>query len=56
MVDGGDEGVEQARIMAPAVEVAESLEQLLGVLAAQIVGPLDPESQQLPGDGRADVG
>jgi hypothetical protein len=55
MIDGGDKRVEQAGIVAPAVEVAQPLEELLGILSSQVAGPLDSDLQQLPGDSRADV-
>jgi len=56
VVHHGDERVQEARIVALAVEVAEALEQPLGVLPPQVVGPLDAEPDQHAGHGRPDVG
>src|SRR3954468_21198554 len=56
VIDGGDEGVEQAGDVATAVEVAQPTKELLRILPAQVVGLLDAESHQLTGDGGADVG
>src|SRR5688572_179295 len=56
VVDGGHERVEQARIVAAPVEVAQPTEQPLWILPAQVARLLDAQAHQLLCDGRADVG
>src|SRR5215218_3851160 len=56
VVDGCDERVEQARVVAPAVERTQALEQLLAVVAAQLVDRRDAQPFELARDGGADVG
>src|ERR1700712_6054493 len=54
-LDGRDERVEQAGVVAAPVERAEALEELVRVAAAQVVGARDVEALKLARDGRADV-
>src|SRR3954469_2160259 len=54
--DGGDEGVQQARVVPAAVERAQALEKLLGGLAREVAGPLDSEPDELARHRRPDVG
>src|SRR4051812_8793754 len=54
--DGCHEGVQQAGVVAAAVERAQALEQLLAVLAREVGRLLDAQPSQLAGDGRPDVG
>lgn len=56
VVDRGDDGVEQAGVVAIAVERAEAREERLCVLPPQILRPRDAEAEELPGDRRADLG
>jgi hypothetical protein len=56
VIHDGHERVQQARIVAAAVKVAEALEQALAILPPQILGPLDAEPDQHPGYGRPHIG
>src|SRR3954454_21751863 len=53
---GGDERVEQAGIEPPGLDGAQALEQLLAVLAREVLGALDAEPDQLARHRRPDVG
>src|SRR4051812_35805324 len=55
VVDGGDERVEQAGVVALGVERAEALEELLPVAPAQVVDAGDVEALELARHRRADV-
>src|SRR5882672_10291155 len=55
VVHDGDEGIEQAWVVAVAVERAEAREQLLSILAAQVVERVDAEPLEDAGDRRPDV-
>src|SRR3982751_1253788 len=52
----GDERVEQAGVVAPAVQRAQALEERVRVAAAQVVGAPGGEALELARHRRADVG
>src|SRR3954468_24058210 len=54
--DGRDEGVEQARVVPPAVERAEPVEELLRVAPAQVVDGVHVEAAEHARHRGADVG
>ncbi len=55
-VGRGHEGVEHARVLALAGRFAQAPVERVGVLAAQVGGPLDADPAQVGGERRADVG
>lgn len=54
--NGGDEGVENARILPGAGSIAQGLVKGVRVLANQFPGLFDPDRSQIAGDRCADVG
>src|SRR6185437_12658583 len=54
--DGGDEGVEQARVVALAGDSAEVVVHHKRVTSRQLARRGDPQPAKITGNGRADVG
>lgn len=52
---GGDEGVDQAVVLALLGDAAEVIVHLIGVFADKVVGVVNAESLEITADGFADV-